>query len=155
MAGTSVLVMRVPTTWTATVLVTSPDLAVTVMIRLARLPPIVSVAVTRPVASVVVPLWDSTPSLSADSWTEAPATTTRVASTAVTVTVVLLEAVLGNCSELAVTIKSAAEGAGVPPPPAPPAPPTPPGLKLGVPASPPPPPQADIASENRLTQRIR
>ncbi len=84
-AGTSVPVTRVPVTCTVAVLTTLPEVTVTVITRLARLPPMPSVAVILPLLSVVVALCVTTPSLSADTCTGAPATTTREASTAVTV----------------------------------------------------------------------
>jgi hypothetical protein len=82
-----VLVILAPVTCTKTVFVTDPDVTVTVMGRLARLPPMVKVPLTLPLASVVLALCAITPSLSADRLTAAPETTTRAALTAVAVMV--------------------------------------------------------------------
>ncbi len=140
-AGTSVLTICVPTTWTGMVLTTVPDVTVTVMSRLARLPPMDRLAVSLPAVSVVRAPWEITPSLSAENDTVAPPTTTRAASMAVAVTVTELDAVFVSWVELAVTMRSAATTVPLS------------GGKGFAPDAPPPPPQAARASSAIIESR--
>src|SRR5205814_7906597 len=116
-------------------LVTLPEVAVTVITRFDLSPPMPRLATSFPVSSVVLVPELTTPPLSAVTVTGTLAKVLRLLSIAVTVMVTVLESVLAIWAELVVRSRSAA-----PPPP----------LQLlngQLPALPPPPPQATRAIE--------
>ncbi|MDP1649959.1 MAG: hypothetical protein Q8M01_17405 [Rubrivivax sp.] len=125
-----------PVSWTCSgaVLIRLPLVAVTVIVRLLRSEPMPTVAVTFPLASVVVAPGVTTPSLSTLKLTGTPGTVLRLLSMAVAVANTVWVPSFDTPLALRTRTRSVADGLApgsmLPPP------------NDDVPADPPPPPQA-------------